>query len=53
MITTIGNEAFKGCSNLTTFTIPSAVTMIGNEAFKGCNNLNTIKFGVGQKSFLS
>lgn len=37
---TIGNNAFKGCTALTTITMPSSVTTIGESAFEGCENLN-------------
>ena len=39
----IGQEAFRGCLNLTTFEIPSSVTNIGRYAFASCKNLVTIK----------
>jgi hypothetical protein len=29
-VTSIGNNAFKGCSSLTTFTISDSLTSIGN-----------------------
>ena len=32
-VTSIGNEAFKGCYHLTSVTFPSGLTSIGNEAF--------------------
>ena len=32
-VTTIGNSAFAGCSNLTTINIPNSVASIGNSAF--------------------
>ena len=39
-ITTIGNNAFNACINLTgTLTIPSYVTIIGDRAFVSCKNL--------------
>lgn len=36
---TIAEEAFLGCDNLTSVTIPDSVTSIGYWAFYGCSNL--------------
>ena len=41
-VTSIGNEAFYGCSGLTNVTIPNSVTSIGNKAFSGCKNLTSM-----------
>lgn len=38
----ISNDAFNGCSNLTTLTIPNSVTNIGTAAFKKCTNLTSL-----------
>ena len=51
-VTSIGSEAFSGCSLLTSVIIaddddngsPSTLTSIGNEAFFGCANLKSIRF---------
>ena len=41
-VTSIGNEAFLGCTGLTSITIPSSVTSIGNWAFCRCSSLTSI-----------
>ena len=40
--TAIIDNAFYGCSGLTSVTIPSSVTSIGRNAFRGCSNVETI-----------
>ena len=40
----IGNDAFMGCTRLTSITIPNSVTSIGSSAFSGCRNLTNVKF---------
>ena len=42
-VTTIGNTAFKGCSNITSVSMPSTVTEIGSKSFENCTNLKTAK----------
>ena len=38
----IGDQAFYGCSGLTSVTIPNSVTSIGGSAFYGCSSLTEI-----------
>ena len=41
-VTTIGQNAFLGCSNVTDVKIPDTVTKLGNSAFLNCSKLKNI-----------
>ena len=42
-VTSIGGDAFYGCTGLTSIEIPNSVTKIGEYAFSGCSGLTSIE----------
>lgn len=49
-MTSIGQDAFRGCTGLTSVTIPASVTSIGNSAFRNCTGLTSVTIGSGVTS---
>ena len=49
-VRSIGNHAFRGCSKLTSITIPNSITSIGDSAFSGCSRLASITIPDGVTS---
>ena len=49
-VTSIGNRAFKSCSNMESVTIPEGVTSIGESAFYGCSSLTSVTIPEGVTS---
>ena len=48
-VSTIGDKAFKDCSNLISITIPNSLTNIGKAAFSGCTGITSIVIPEGVK----
>ena len=45
IVSSVGENAFKGCSGLTSITIPNSVTNICSKAFYKCENLVNVNIG--------
>ena len=49
-VTSIGDNAFQGCTNLSVVEIPASVTSIRYRAFLGCSNLSSLTIPEGVTS---
>ena len=49
-VTSIGNNCFENCSNLTSIVIPEGVTSLGNYCFQYCSKLTSIDIPEGVTS---
>ena len=52
-VTSIGDDAFLGCTGLTNILIPPSVTSIGEQAFSFCSGLSSITVQSGNTVFRS
>ena len=52
-VTTIGDDAFEGCTNLSSIEIPDSVISIGNSAFSECEKLSAINVSSGNNNYAS
>ena len=43
----IGSYAFRGCSGLTSLTLPAGITSIGSDAFEFCSRLTSLNLPAG------
>ena len=55
-VTSIADNAFNGCTNVTSVTLPDTITNIGASTFSGCSSLATINIPysvtkIGEKAF--
>lgn len=49
-LTTILDDAFNGCTNLSNISFPNTVTKIGKRAFFDCRNMECMTLGTGLRS---
>ena len=57
-VTSIGGDAFRGCTGLTNVTIGNSVESIGLGAFRGCSGLTSVTIGnsvtsIGSQAFMN
>ena len=50
-VTTIGNNAFAGCTGITSLNIPNSITAVGDYAFRDCEGIATVTVGNSARSW--
>ncbi len=50
-VTTLPNNGFMSCDNLTSVIIPDSVTNVGVSCFYNCSNLSKLIVGTGEKTY--
>ena len=51
IVTEIGEECFKGQSEITSITLPDTICLVGKEAFANCSSLTQITLNAGISSY--
>ncbi len=52
-VSSIGNDAFSNCKNLTHITIPENIDLIKNNSFRGCHELVSISIDSNNETYYS
>ena len=47
-VTSLGDNIFQNCRELTSVTLPAGITWIGDGAFQGCSGLKEVKFCINE-----
>lgn len=52
-VTTVPSNAFNGCSNLVTLSLPDNLTSLSYQVFMNCSSLNTIRLGTLSQNYVA